>query len=134
VKRPINLRVSLELLGRVDVEADRLGQTRTKFVERALESALNGQGSGDTSSVSNPRRSGSAKETAPTEPSAPSRAPVVPGVPRVDWDRVDREVAGRSGPVVHPNGFVEQHRDWSMERQARLNAAKGSRANKAKKR
>jgi predicted transcriptional regulator len=61
VKRPVNLRVSPELLGRVDAEADRLGQTRTKFVERALESALSGVDSSTKSSAG--------------KPSAPTRAP-----------------------------------------------------------
>lgn len=39
-RRLINMRLPAELLARADAEAERLGQTRTKFVERALEKAL----------------------------------------------------------------------------------------------
>jgi Arc/MetJ family transcription regulator len=66
-RRRVDLRLDEELLARVDARAEELGQTRTKFVERALEKAL-----GET---------GSAGSAAAAGTSAPSRAPVdVPGV------------------------------------------------------
>lgn len=62
----LECRLTQELIARVDAEADRLGQTRTKYVERALESALS-SGSGaraEVSSVSAPPPSGSASSRA----------------------------------------------------------------------
>jgi predicted DNA-binding protein len=57
----INLRLPADLLTRVDAEAERLGQTRTKFVERALEAALTG--AHDSPAVASPgvSRSSAAK-------------------------------------------------------------------------
>lgn len=62
------------LVSRYEARAKVLGQSYTMFVERALEAALGGQGSGDTPSVASPRESGSVKRTAPTESPASPRA------------------------------------------------------------
>lgn len=40
MRRRVDFRLPVGLLARLDAEADRLGQTRTRFVERALERAL----------------------------------------------------------------------------------------------
>jgi hypothetical protein len=66
-------RLSVELAARVDAVRGQVPFER--WVRGALEQALDGQGPGDTSSVASPRRSGSAKEAAPTEPPTPARAP-----------------------------------------------------------
>lgn len=39
-RRLVNMRLPVDLLERVDSRAKELGQTRTMFVERALEAAL----------------------------------------------------------------------------------------------
>lgn len=39
-RRRVDLRLESDLIARVDAEADRLGQTRTKYVERALQQKL----------------------------------------------------------------------------------------------
>jgi hypothetical protein len=59
----INLRLPADLLARVDAEAERLGQTRTKFIERALEAGLVGGQTHDGPAVASPgvRRSSDAK-------------------------------------------------------------------------
>lgn len=60
------------------------------LIVRALEQALAGQGLGDTSSIASPRRSGSVKEVAPTEPPAPARASERTPIPKIaprHWSR-----------------------------------------------
>jgi hypothetical protein len=66
-RRRVDFRLDEELLARLDAEAERLGQTRTKYVERALESAL-----GDVVGQSTNPPGGASP--------APTRAPLPPGV------------------------------------------------------
>jgi hypothetical protein len=65
-RRLINMRLPPELVGRADAEAKRLGQTRTKFVERALERAL---GLGDVNAQPQPSLSKVAKFYEKSSPS-----------------------------------------------------------------
>lgn len=88
----VNLRLPPELVARVDERAGELGQTRTMFVERALESAL-----GCSDAIA---ETGSVERASGPGRAAPSRAPV-PGV------RPARELL-REGV--------------DMDRQARVNA------------
>jgi hypothetical protein len=68
----LELRITSELLARVDAEAERLGQTRTKFVERAVERAL-GPVVGGVSAGERLAGGGSAASRAPVESSAMAR-------------------------------------------------------------
>jgi hypothetical protein len=63
IRRRLDLRLPAELVERVDARAEELGQTRTKFVERALEAALATDGGGGSPGVSKP--------VVPTPPRAP---------------------------------------------------------------
>lgn len=114
-KRLVNMRVDTGLLGRVDAEAERLGQTRTLFVVRALESALGGSSVGQ-SGGDDPRVVGST----PARP-APSRAPVRtiehPGGTK-DYVDAAGGVVSSSAPGGRP---LSSAADLMWERQQRLN-------------
>jgi hypothetical protein len=97
--RRLSLRIDKDLKRRVDTDAERRGQSLRVYVERALEATLSGQGSGDTSSVSSPRGSGSVKETAPTESSA---SPPTPG---------RAKQAGSDAGTPLPK-IAQRRRDW----------------------
>ena len=61
-----SFRLDEGLVRRVESEADRLGQKRTTFVERALEAALaTGAGSGEDARVSPARLPGSPRASEP---------------------------------------------------------------------
>jgi predicted transcriptional regulator len=53
-RRRLDLRLPPELVERVDARAAELGQTRTKFVERALEAALGPQQGGKAREAEEP--------------------------------------------------------------------------------
>ena len=65
---------------RHDVYARR-GHERPPLLAATVESALGGQGSGDTRSVASPRESGSVEEVRATEHPAPTRPPVPRVIP-----------------------------------------------------
>jgi predicted transcriptional regulator len=67
----IDIRVSEDLLRRVDERREELGQTRTKFIERALESAL---GNPSVGRAVEPRASAATAPDPGLKDSAPSRA------------------------------------------------------------
>jgi hypothetical protein len=70
-RRRVDLRLDENFLARVDAEAERLGQTRTKFIERALEKALGPPPLDPAAGLTVETRRGAAS---PAQPSAPSRA------------------------------------------------------------
>lgn len=80
-RRRVDLRLPDELLDRLDAEAERLGQTRTKFVERALERVLGTTGpnsarlTGEEDARSESSSSRSASARAPAEVPLPKIAP-----------------------------------------------------------
>jgi hypothetical protein len=63
MRRAVSFRLPAELMDRVSARANELGQTQTKFVERALEAALATDGGGGSPGVSKP--------VVPTPPRAP---------------------------------------------------------------
>jgi hypothetical protein len=71
-RRRIDIRLPEDLLARVDAEAERLGQTRTKFLERALESALGASSPAGSSPVP---AMGSQPDPAPSRAPGPRYAP-----------------------------------------------------------
>jgi hypothetical protein len=70
-RRRVDFRLPAELMDRVNAEADRLGQTRTKFVERALVASL-GRGAVEDD-VPSPSRSSVAEQAAAPVSSLESR-------------------------------------------------------------
>ena len=97
------------------LELARGHEPRASFVKRALESALSGLGPGTPVAVSSPRGSGSVEEVAPTESSAPSRAPV-----RDVMKALDESLSSR--PVL-PAG-VRTARELAEDRQRAMNKAR----------
>lgn len=75
-RRRVDLRLDEGLMARVDARAEELGQTRTKFIERALEKAL-GTEDGAAMAPAPPVR-----DSVQFEPAAPSRASVKPTAPK----------------------------------------------------
>lgn len=68
-RRAISLRLPAEMWAAVEARAEELGQTRTKFVERALEKALGAGTKAPESGEPTEAKSSSASPRAPTSPS-----------------------------------------------------------------
>lgn len=108
-RRRIDLRLDEDLLARLDAEAERLGQTRTKFIERALESALGPE-------------SQDAPGAGVVRPAASSRA----SAKKVEVALEARD-AVRARSAAAPVPGVRPAREFVLDpRQARLNKAKES--------
>lgn len=111
-KKPLPLRIDADLLGRVDVRRKELGQTRTMFVERALEAALGDQpGSG---------RAGRLPEVPVARAAAPPQE--LPSRPQ-QFPAVEPTITG-SAPASRPEPAFDAHAA-ALERQRKLNEKKG---------
>jgi hypothetical protein len=64
-RRRVDLRLDEELLARLDARCEELGQTRTKFIERALEKALSAGERSESDRMPVVARPGSASPRAP---------------------------------------------------------------------
>lgn len=121
----LELRVESGLLARLDERCEVLGQTRTKFIERALESALSAGGVAGTPGVVRSHRRGDEQapsaNTSAEVPSASSRASgQAPTGPHIGGT-LPKPLAPKPVPGVRPA------REFVLDpRQARLNKAKGS--------